>query len=154
MNVVALVGNVASAPETKQTSGGRTVASFRLAVSRIGGEQADFFTVVTWERQAEICQEYLSVGRRVAIEGRLLHSQWKTEDKQPRSRVEVVAHRVELLGPRKRVQDEDVPQDSDSVDDTGSEPVAVDPFAPVGSSAADDPFGATKRESEEELLVV
>ena len=103
MNIVALVGNLATDPELRQTSGGRAVCTFRLAVSRAGGEQADFFTIVAWERQAEICNEYLAVGRRIAVEGRLHHSTWKVEE-SPRSKVEVIAHRVELLGKPKRDQ--------------------------------------------------
>lgn len=97
MNIVALVGNVASEPELRHTSGGRAVCTFRLAVSRPGADQADFFTVVAWERQAEVCAEYLATGRRIAVDGRLHHSTWEVDDGK-RSKVEVVAHRVELLG--------------------------------------------------------
>lgn len=97
MNVVVLLGNLAADPELRQTANGRAVCSFRLAVSRPGGEGADFFTVVAWERQAEVCAEYLAKGRRVAVEGRLHHSTWDVEDGK-RSKVEVIAHRVKLLG--------------------------------------------------------
>ena len=101
MNMVALVGNLATDPELRQTGQGRAVCSFRLAVSRPGGEQADFFTIVTWERQAEVCAEYLKIGRRVAIEGRMHHSSWEVEDGR-RSKVEVIAQRVEMLGGPRR----------------------------------------------------
>lgn len=97
MNVVALIGNLATDPELRYTPAGRAVCTFRLAVSRPGNEQADFFTVVAWERQAEVCSEYLHIGRRVAVEGRLHHATWEV-DEQRRSTVEVVAHRVQLLG--------------------------------------------------------
>lgn len=97
MNVVALVGNLATDPELRHTAGGRAVCTFRLAVSRPGNEQADFFTIVVWERQAEVCKEYLSIGRRVAVEGRLHHTTWEVEEGR-RSAVEVVAHRVGMLG--------------------------------------------------------
>ncbi len=108
MNIVALVGNLATDPEIRVTEGKRKVCTFRLAVSRSDGATADFFTVVAWERQAEVCAEYLSVGRRVAIDGRLHHSTWQVEsvdpDKKPerRSKVEVIAHRVEMLGKPRR----------------------------------------------------
>jgi len=97
MNLVCVIGNVAAAPELRYTDAGRAVCSFRIAVSRPGGEQADFFGVVAWERQAEVCAEYLSVGRRVGIEGRLHHSSWESEGEK-RSKVEIVANRVQLLG--------------------------------------------------------
>lgn len=123
MNMVALVGNLATDPELRRTAGGRAVCTFRIAVSRINGSEADFFSVVTWERQAEVCAEFLTVGRRVAIDGRLHHSTWEVDGTR-RSKVEVVAHRVEILGrPRKEepvvdlapnadeVRQEDVPHD-------------------------------------------
>jgi len=97
MNLVALIGNAATEPELKHTPSGRAVCTFRLAVSRPGGEQADMFTVVTWERQAEVCSEYVTAGRRIGVEGRLHHSTWDTGD-ETRSKVEVIANRVQLLG--------------------------------------------------------
>lgn len=102
MNIVALIGNVAADPELRHTAGGKAVCSFRMAISRPGSDAADFFTVVTWERQAEICAEYLTLGRRISVEGRLHHSTWQADGGDRRSKVEVVAHRVELLGPNGR----------------------------------------------------
>jgi single-strand DNA-binding protein len=111
MNVVALVGNLATDPELRVTSGNRPVCTFRVAVSRPNGTDADFFTVVAWERQAEVCKQYLAVGRRVAIDGRLHHSTWEVEEgegkpKSRRSKVEIIAHRVEMLGKPRRDEPE------------------------------------------------
>lgn len=127
MNVVALVGNLATDPELRHTAGGRAVCTFRLAVSRAGSDQADFFTVVAWERQAEVCAQYLSIGRRVAVDGRLHHSTWEVEEAR-RSTVEVIAHRVEMLGGPRRTE-----RDAGRVEDgatAGSSEVDVD-FAPA-----------------------
>jgi single-strand DNA-binding protein len=116
MNIVAVVGNLATDPELRTTAGGRAVCTFRLAVSRPGGEQADFFTVVAWERQAEICHQYLTIGRRVAVEGRLHHSTWEAEE-QRRSAVEIIAHRVQMLGgPRRDAGAEDRAADTAATD--------------------------------------
>lgn len=102
MNIVALVGNVATEPELRHTAAGRAVCSFRVAVSRPGGADADFFTVVCWERQAEVAKTYLTVGRRIAVDGRLHHSSWQVEGAGGgrRSKVEIIAHRVELISPK------------------------------------------------------
>jgi len=97
MNVVALIGNLAADPELRHTSAGKAVCTFRLAVSRAGGDVADFFTVVAWERQAEIAGEYLKKGRRVGVEGRLHHTTWETDNGEKRSNVEVTCHRIQLL---------------------------------------------------------
>lgn len=96
MNLVALIGNVATEPSIRYTPTGRAVCTFRIAVARPGGDEADYFTVVTWERQAEVCAQYVTRGRRVGIEGRL-HLTTPASDGEP-GRVEVVASRVNLLG--------------------------------------------------------
>jgi single-strand DNA-binding protein len=115
MNLVAVIGNVASDVELRYTPAGKAVATFRIAVSRPSGDQADFFTVVAWERQAEVCNEYLTKGRRVAVDGRLHHSTWDSKDGEKRSKVEIVANRVHLLSGR---IEEDTPIEP-------SEPVAA-----------------------------
>jgi single-strand DNA-binding protein len=98
MNVVTLIGNLATEVEMREVVPDKRVATFVLAVdrpSRDGG--ADFVTVSAWDRQGELCAEYLGKGRRVAIDGRLKSRSWEEEGKR-RSAVEVVARRVEFLG--------------------------------------------------------
>lgn len=92
MNLIAIIGNVASAPIISKMVDGTSVCTFRIAVSRVGGHKADMFTVTTTERQAELCAEYLYVGRRVGIEGTLGY------DHEWTGCVRIVANRVELLG--------------------------------------------------------
>jgi single-strand DNA-binding protein len=97
MNSVHLIGNLATEVELRDTGGEKKVASFLLAVnraSRDGG--ADFVWVTAWDRQAELCGEYLSKGGRVAIDGRLRSRTWE-QDGRRRDAVEVVARRVEFL---------------------------------------------------------
>jgi single-strand DNA-binding protein len=98
MNVVTLIGNLATEVELRELSDGKKVASFLLAVDRASREGgADFVRVSAWERQAELCSEYLARGRRIALDGRLRSRSWE-EDGKRRSAVEVVAHRIEFLG--------------------------------------------------------
>lgn len=98
MNIAVLVGNVASDPDLRHSSTGRTSCTFRLAVSRPHDEQADFFHIVTHERQATICKDYLRIGRRVSIEGRMRGRLEPVEQDDARPSVEILAHRIELLG--------------------------------------------------------
>ena len=98
MNVVTLVGNLATDVDLHEVAGDRKVANFVLAVDRASSEGgADFVRVAAWERQAELCAEYLAKGKRVAVDGRLRSRSWEDEGKR-RSAVEVVARRVEFLG--------------------------------------------------------
>ena len=96
MNSVHLIGNLATDVELRD-AGEAKVASFLLAVdraSRDGG--ADFVWITAWERQGELCSEYLAKGSRVAIDGRLKSRTWE-QDGRRRDAVEVVARRVEFL---------------------------------------------------------
>jgi single-strand DNA-binding protein len=97
MNVVTLIGNLATEVELKELSGGKKVAGFLLAVNRPGKEaEADFVWVNAWERQAETCAEYLGKGSRIAVDGRLRSRSWEEDGKRRRA-VEVVANRVQFL---------------------------------------------------------
>ena len=97
MNVVSLVGNLASDVEVKELSGEKKVASFVLAVDRPGKDAgADFVRISTWDRQAELCAQYLAKGRQVAVDGRIRSRSWE-EDGKRRSAIEVVANRVQFL---------------------------------------------------------
>jgi len=98
MNNVSLIGNLATEVELREVGTDKKVASFLLAVgrgSRDGG--ADFVWISAWDRQAELCAEYLAKGRRVGVEGRLKSRTWE-QDGRRRDAVEVVAHRVDFLG--------------------------------------------------------
>jgi len=101
MNSVSLVGNLATEVDLKQVNE-KVVASFLLAVdrgARDGG--ADFVWITAWDRQAELCNEYLDKGRRVGIEGRLKSRTWE-QDGRRRDAIEVVARRVSFLDGSKR----------------------------------------------------
>src|SRR5205823_14258843 len=107
MNVVTLIGNLATGVEMREVAPDKRVASFVLAVDRAGRDGgADFVTVSAWDRQAELCAEYLGKGRRIAVDGRLKSRTWEEEGKR-RSAVEVVARRVEFLGGGPRRDDMD-----------------------------------------------
>jgi single-strand DNA-binding protein len=105
MNSVSLVGNLATDVDLKQVNE-KTVASFLLAVdrgARDGG--ADFVWITAWDRQAELCNEYLAKGRRVGVEGRLKSRTWE-QDGRRRDAIEVVARRIDFLGGGRRDEEE------------------------------------------------
>ncbi len=103
MNLVVLVGRVVGPPELRYTPGGKGVAQFTLAVDRTRGgkngqeKETDFIPIVAWERLAEICNEYLSKGRLISIQGSLRTRTYETQDGQKRKAFEVVASDMQLL---------------------------------------------------------
>lgn len=101
LNRVILIGRVVAQPEMRYTTTGKAVANFRLAVDRRGkNDEADFIPIVAWERTAEICGEFLTKGKLVAIEGRLQTRTYETKDGQKRSAFDVVADDMRMLSGR------------------------------------------------------
>jgi len=104
LNKVMIIGNLGSEPEMRFTPNGNPVTNFRVATNRVfttpegeRKEETEWFTVVTWGRLAEQCNQFLGKGRLVYAEGRLRTRSWDGQDGQKRYRTEVVANRVTFL---------------------------------------------------------
>jgi single-strand DNA-binding protein len=104
LNKIMLIGNVGSDPEMRYTPNGKAVTSFRMATNyRYMGsdgerkEETEWFRVSVWGKQAESCNQFLSKGRRVYVEGRLHSRNWEGQDGQTRTSLEVSANRVIFL---------------------------------------------------------
>jgi single-strand DNA-binding protein len=106
MNTVNLIGNLATDVELREVGDDqKKVASFLLAVGRGARDAgADFVWISAWERQAELCSEFLAKGNRVGVVGRLKTRTWE-QDGRRRDAVEVVAQRVEFLSAPSREED-------------------------------------------------
>lgn len=103
MNSISLIGNLATDIELKEVGPEKKVASFLLAVDRRGRDAgADFVSVSVWDRQAEVCAEYLAKGSRVGVEGRLRSRSWEDSEGKRRTAIEVVANAVDFLDSRNR----------------------------------------------------
>jgi len=107
LNKVIIIGNVGTDPEMRFTPNGSPVTSFRLATSRTytstDGErkqETEWFDVVTWNRLAENCNQFLTKGQRVYVEGRLRTRSWEGQDGQRHQRIEIVANQVLFLDRR------------------------------------------------------
>lgn len=108
LNKVLLIGNLTKDPELRYTPNGVAVANLRLAVNRKFKDKAGewkedtcFVTVTAWDKQAEVCNQYLQKGRPVFIEGRLQSRSWETNDGQKRNTIDVRAERIQFLGTSK-----------------------------------------------------
>ena len=103
INNVVLVGRLTREIELKYLNSGTAVGRFSLAVNRIkrSGDQREeevsFFDITVWGKQAEVLNPYLSKGRQVCVSGELRQSRWE-QDGQSRSRIEIVASSIQLLG--------------------------------------------------------
>ncbi|MCH2112903.1 MAG: single-stranded DNA-binding protein [Planctomycetes bacterium] len=105
-NKVILMGNLTRDPEIRQTQSGSYVAKAGLAVNESmpdgqGGyrEEAHFFDVTFFGRQAESFAKWFQKGRPVLVEGRLNYGSWEDKETgQKRSKVDVVGLRWHFVG--------------------------------------------------------
>jgi single-strand DNA-binding protein len=126
LNKIILIGNVGGDPEMRYTPNGKAVTSFTVATnhrySTASGEtreETDWFRISVWGKQGEMCNQYLSKGRQVYVEGRLHARNWEAQDGQMRTSLEVTADRVLFLGKRTAaalsedgdIEPEDIPFD-------------------------------------------
>ena len=118
-NKVILLGNLTRDPELRYTNSGTAVCEFGLAVNRRFGndtsrDEVCFVDIIVWDKQAESTGRILQKGAPALIEGRLQLDQWEDrETRQKRSRLRVVAERVQFIGGR---------NDRDDVDGGGAPP--------------------------------
>lgn len=114
LNKVMIIGNLGREPEMRYTPSGKPLTKFRVATNRRwttpdGKEQTEteWFNVVTWGKLAEICNQYLTKGERVYIEGRLHTRHWTDEDGNHQSTTEVVAQEMIMLGSPSQTDDQE-----------------------------------------------
>jgi single-strand DNA-binding protein len=96
LNKVQLIGNLGRDPETRFTPTGKKVCAFSLAVNGRPGD-AEWFHIEAWERLAEVCQEYLTKGKLIFVEGRLQTDKWNDDQGQTHYRTKVVARQMQML---------------------------------------------------------
>lgn len=106
-NRVVLAGNLVKDPELRYMPSGAAVASFTIALNRRYRqdgelkEEVSYIDVVAFGKQGETVSNYLKKGRAVLLEGRIQQRRWETKEGERRSKIEVVADRVQFLGPPK-----------------------------------------------------
>jgi len=111
---VIIVGNLGRDPEMRYTPQGTPVTTLSVATNRkwtnadgTPGEETVWFRVSAWRRMAEVCNQYLSKGQQVLIEGQLKPDPatggprvWTRQDGTTGASYEVTALTVKFLGKR------------------------------------------------------
>lgn len=103
LNVIAIMGRLSRDPELRQTTTGKSVASFTIACSRgrkdvNGKDLVDWIPVVAWEHTAEFVCKYFEKGSLIAIDGRLQSRTYKDRDGNNRTAIEIVANNANFAG--------------------------------------------------------
>ncbi|HOV39189.1 MAG TPA: single-stranded DNA-binding protein [Spirochaetales bacterium] len=105
INHVVLVGRLTRDAQLKYTNTGIAISTFSVAINRRvkqgdkWTDEAHFFDITLFGKQAEAVTQYLRKGTQVAVEGELRQDRWE-QDGQKRSKIVIVANNIQLLGSR------------------------------------------------------
>lgn len=120
-NKVQLIGHLGNAPDVRLTEKGRKWARFSLATNEtyrnLQGEkvtETQWHHLVGWGKVAELAEKYLSKGKEIAVEGKLVNRTYVDKDGIKRYATEVLVNEVLLLG-RAVTNDADEPVEEASV---------------------------------------
>jgi len=106
VNKVILVGRLGRDPELKYTASGTPFCRFSIATddswtdknSGERTERTEWHNIVVWDRLAEICNQYLTKGQLVFIEGSLQTREWDDQEGNKRKTTEIRARDMVMLG--------------------------------------------------------
>jgi len=103
-NIVTLISRIVKDAELTYTKSGTALCKFAIASNSYQGKDKDdyvsFFDIVLWGKQGEALNPYLKRGQQVGVAGSLRQDRWET-DGNKRSRVNIVANNIQLLGGKK-----------------------------------------------------
>ena len=92
INNVTLIGRLTATPELRQTTTGKTVVSFCIAVERrFDRATSDFINIVAWKKTAEFISKYFVKGDLIALTGSIQTRKYEDKDGNKRTAFEVLA---------------------------------------------------------------
>lgn len=104
-NKVQLIGNLGNAPEVRTLESGKKMARFSVATNEIyrnaKGEkitETQWHNLVAWGKLAEIAEKYLTKGKEVAVEGKLVNRSYNNKEGQKKYITEIQVNELLLLG--------------------------------------------------------
>lgn len=104
-NRVQLIGRLGQDPETRTLASGKALTTFSVATSdsyrNADGEKVEdtqWHNIVAWGKVGEIAAEYLTKGQEIALEGKLIHRSYETQDGDKRYVTEVNLNELLMLG--------------------------------------------------------
>jgi single-strand DNA-binding protein len=109
-NKVQLIGNLGNAPEVKTLDSGKKMARFSIATNEAyrnaKGEkitETQWHNMIAWGKVAEIAEKYLTKGKEVVIEGKLVNRNYTDKDGNKKYITEVQVNELLLLGEKVKV---------------------------------------------------
>ena len=118
MNAVNITGRLGSAPEVQTTQNGKSVCSFRLAVTRPRTKDTtDWIPCTAWNQSAEYLSKYAGKGNRIGVSGTLTSREYEDKDGNKRTFYEVLCDSVEILESRSTTSSSETPKTAETGSD-------------------------------------
>ena len=141
LNKCMFIGNLTANPDLRYAPSGMGICKFSIACNESylkdgkKEERVEFVRIVTFQKLAETCANYLHKGSLVYVEGSLTTNKWTDKEGQTRYMTEVRASRIQFLdrkeqggqtnnhtgGPAKKAQEDDLgpafPSEASGMDD-------------------------------------
>jgi len=102
INIVSLVGRAGRDPEVRYFESGSMVANLSLAVNRMSRDEADWFNLEVWGKQAQVAADYVRKGSLLGITGSFKLEFWNDRSTgEERSKPVIRVDRLDLLGSKR-----------------------------------------------------
>ncbi len=103
-NKVQLIGHVGNDPEIKNFETGKKRANLNIATNEVYKndkgekvEETQWHKVIAWGHTAEVIEKYVTKGKEIALEGKLVHRSYDDKNGEKRYITEVIANELLLL---------------------------------------------------------
>lgn len=101
MQQMFVIGNLIHSPEMRMTPTGKTVANFEIATNSLNkNAPTEFFKIVAWDKLAELCNAYVTRGKKICVVGTAAVEAWIGKDGQAKGKIVITAKQLEFLSPR------------------------------------------------------
>ncbi len=103
INTIVIEGNLTRNAELKHLPTGTALCAFSIAHNKVYKSQGtkketvSYFDVIIWGKMGESLQQYLTIGKRIAVTGELEQDRWE-KDGSKRSRVKIVCRDLHFIG--------------------------------------------------------
>ena len=104
-NKVQLIGRLGQAPEIISFENGNKLAKFSMATNdyykNAKGEKVEetqWHSLFCWGTKADIVEKYITKGKEIAVEGKLITRSYETKEGEKRYRTEIKVEEILLLG--------------------------------------------------------
>jgi single-strand DNA-binding protein len=108
-NKVQLIGNLGASPEIKELKDGKKMARFSIATNEnyrnAKGEkitETQWHNMVAWGKIAELAEKYLTKGKEVVVEGKLITRSYNDKEGNKKSITEIEVNELLLMGGKEK----------------------------------------------------